>query len=265
MGLDIFTLRERPDLRPQVFAPELQSIWPEFMQHSAAAGLYFAPNYLDRYLDYAFAGVADGKVVARAFSVPFAFDIDGRAELPDGGWDRVIRWAHDDQNTGRVPNTMSALEISLLPQARGGGNSAALIGAMKARARTQGFAEVFAPVRPNQKHLQPRMSMRDYVDTVRPDGFPIDSWLRTHLRLGAKVVKIAPYSMTIVGRPADWSRWTACRSIDPARCWWRARSRRSWFRSSRIARCISSPMSGSGIRWSVVSSSARRRRDRTPA
>ena len=86
MALEIFTLRERPDLRPLIFS-DLESVWPEFMRHDAAAHLYFAPSMLDRYLDYAFAGVAGGKVVARAFSVPFAFNIDGRAELPDGGWD----------------------------------------------------------------------------------------------------------------------------------------------------------------------------------
>ena len=82
---------------------------------------------LDRYLDYAFAGVIDGKVVARAFSVPFAFNTDGRTELPDGGWDQVIRWAHDDRMMGRAPTALSALEISLLPEARGGGNSMALL------------------------------------------------------------------------------------------------------------------------------------------
>jgi GNAT superfamily N-acetyltransferase len=208
MGLEIFTLRERPDLRPLVFASELQSVWPEFMRHSAAAELYFATPMFDGYLDYAFAGVADGKVVARAFCVPFAFNIAGRAELPDGGWDQVIRWAHDDRMTGRAANTLSALEISLLPEARGGGNSLALLGAMKACAKSKGFAEVFAPVRPNRKHLQPRMPMRDYVETLGPDGLPIDSWLGTHLRAGGKIIKIAPYSMTIVGSLADWSRWT---------------------------------------------------------
>lgn len=208
MGLEIFTLRERPDLRPLIFAAELQSVWPEFMQHSAAADLYFAPWAFDRYLDYAFAGVADGKVVARAFSVPFAFDTDGRTVLPDGGWDQVIRWAHDDRMLGRAPNALSALEISLLPQARGSGNSLTLLNAMKACAKAKGFGALFAPVRPNQKHLQPRTSMRDYVATVRADGFPIDAWLRTHLRIGGKFVKIAPCSMTIVGSLADWSLWT---------------------------------------------------------
>jgi hypothetical protein len=85
MALEIFTLRERPDLRPLIFSSDLESVWPEFMRHDAAAHLYFAPSILDRYLDYAFVGVAGGKVIARAFSVPFAFHIDGRAELPDGG------------------------------------------------------------------------------------------------------------------------------------------------------------------------------------
>ena len=208
MGLEIFTLRERPDLRPLIFASELDLVWPEFMRHDPVAQLYFAPSILDHYLDYAFAGVAGGKVVARAFSVPFAFHIDGRAELPDGGWDEVIRWAHDDRMTGRAPNVLSALEISLLPEARGGGNSRALLDAMKACAKANGFAEMFAPVRPNQKHLHPLMPMREYVDTMGADGFPADSWLRTHFRAGARLVKIAPYSMTIVGSVAEWSRWT---------------------------------------------------------
>jgi GNAT superfamily N-acetyltransferase len=208
MGLEIFTLRERPDLRPLIFASDLESVWPEFMRHDAVAQLYFAPSILDRYLDYAFVGVARGKVVARAFSVPFAFNIDGRAELPDGGWDEVIRWAHEDRMMGRAPNALSALEISLIPEVRGGGNSRALLDAIKACAKAKGFAELVAPVRPNQKHLHPFMSMRDYVGTVGVDGFPADPWLRTHLRAGARLMKVAPYSMTIVGSIADWSRWT---------------------------------------------------------
>src|SRR5258708_18555058 len=147
----------------------------------------------DRYLDCASASLLDGKVVARAFSVPFAFKTEDRAELPDGGWDEVIRWAHDDRMTGRAPTTMSALEISMLSEARGGSNSLALLSSMKACAKAKGFAELFAPVRPNQKHLQPRTPMRDYASSTRADGLPVDAWLRTHLRAGGKFVKIAPY------------------------------------------------------------------------
>jgi GNAT superfamily N-acetyltransferase len=208
MTLQIFTLRERPDLRAQVFGSELQSVWPEFMRHDTASQLYFVPKLFDRYLDYAFAGVAEGKVVARAFSVPFAFDMDGRAELPDAGWDGVIRWAHDDQISNRAASAVSALEISLLPEMRGKNNSLQMLDAMKANARAKGFSDLYAPVRPNQKHLQPQTPMRDYARTLDDNGLPVDAWLRTHVGVGGTIVKIAPYSMTIVGSIAEWSRWT---------------------------------------------------------
>ena len=40
------------------------------------------------------------------------------------------------------------------------------------------------------------------------DGLPADSWLRTHVRAGARLVKVAPCAMTITGSIAEWSRWT---------------------------------------------------------
>ena len=208
MNLEIFCLRERPDLVPLVFSETLDAVWPEFMQHDTTAKLYFGQSVFHHYVDYAFAAVVDGEVVGRAFAVPFAFGIEGRTELPDGGWDQVIRWGHDDRIVGRRPTTMSALEIAFVPGARGRGNSLAMLEAFKSCARKMGFTEMFAPVRPNQKHLQPRMAMRDYVDMKRDDGLPIDAWLRTHVLVGGRVVKICPYSMTIAGTIAEWSQWT---------------------------------------------------------
>ena len=190
--MQIFSLRERPDLVSSVFSTDLQAVWPEFIQRDAAATLYFGRSIFANYLDYAFVGVVDGEVVGRAFGVPFAFDIEGRTELPDGGWDQVIRWAHEDRMVGRPPTTMSALEIALLPKARGIGNSLAMLDALKACAKRMGFAEMYAPVRPSRKHLQPRAPMRDYIDLGRADGWPVDAWLRTHVRVGGKIVKIAP-------------------------------------------------------------------------
>jgi hypothetical protein len=208
MNLEISSLRERPDLIPLVFSEDLQAVWPEFMRHDAAAKLYFGRSVFIDYLDYAFAGLVEGEVVGRAFSVPFAFNVKDRAELPDGGWDQVIRWAHEDRIVGRAPTTMSALEIAFVPKARGAGNSLAMLDAFKACAKKMGFAELFAPVRPSQKHLQPQTPMREYIDVARADGLPTDAWLRTHVRVGGKIVKIAPYSMTIIGTLAEWSRWT---------------------------------------------------------
>ena len=54
----------------------------------------------------------------------------------------------------------------------------------------------------------PNVPMREYISEMRADGLPADPWLRTHLRAGGRVVKIAPYSMTIIGSIADWSTWT---------------------------------------------------------
>ena len=209
MPLQVFTLKERPDLRKAVFSAEFQPpLWPEYMMHDKVAGLYFPPPFLDRYLEFVLVGVDGEDVVARGFSVPFAFNIPDRAELPDGGWDEVIRWAHDDLHVDRKPTAVSALEISILPRARSQGNSRLMLEAMKANSRARGFADLFAPVRPSEKHLQPDVPMRDYLSKLRPDSLPHDPWLRTHVRVGGRIVKIAPYAMTIVGTVAQWSKWT---------------------------------------------------------
>jgi hypothetical protein len=209
MSLEIVTLRQRPDLRRSIFADEFQlATWPEFMRHDPVADLYFGRGTLDRYLDFVLTGLEGSEVVARAFSVPFCFGIEGRTELPDAGWDAVIRWAHEDHAAGREPNAVSALEISLLPKVRSTGHSRAMLAAMKANARSRGFADLYVPLRPNQKHLQPHVPMAEYVSALRADGLPTDAWLRTHVRVGGRIVKVAPCSMTIVGTIAEWSQWT---------------------------------------------------------
>ena len=51
------------------------SAFPEFMRHDPVADLYYASAALDRYLDFVLVGLDGGKVVARAFSVPFALTV----------------------------------------------------------------------------------------------------------------------------------------------------------------------------------------------
>jgi hypothetical protein len=133
------------------------------------------------------------------FCVPFAINTEGRTELPDHGWDRVIRWAHDDSMIGRAPNALNALEISIPPEARGSGNSLALLSAMKLVRKSRGLERCSRRCDRTKSISSHAMSMHDYLNTVRADGFPVDAWLRAHLRVGGKFVKIAPYSMTIVG------------------------------------------------------------------
>jgi GNAT superfamily N-acetyltransferase len=142
--------------------------------------------------------------------VPFAFGDAalGRAELPDTGWDAVIRWAHADWTGGRPPNAVSALEIMVLPPYRGRGLSPLMLRAMRDNTATRGFADLYAPVRPTEKPRQPLLPFADYAAMRREDGLPEDPWVRAHVRLGARIVKVAPCSMVIAGTLAEWSRWT---------------------------------------------------------
>ena len=207
----VATLRERPELRPLVFSAEFQAGWPEFARHDPTAALYYGA--LDRYLDFVLVAIdreAPERPIARACSVPFAFRdaTSGRRELPPGGWDEVVRWADADWRAGRRPTAVSALEILVAPAYRGRGVSQLMLSAMIANTWARGFADLYAPLRPSDKHREPHVPFADYVARTRLDGLPDDSWVRTHVRAGARVVGIAPYSMVIPGTLADWSQWT---------------------------------------------------------
>src|SRR5262249_10490439 len=119
--LVVATFSERPDLLGRVFDPEIQSAVPEFMRHDPTAALYYGTGILDFYREYGLVAVDPAepdRPIARAFSVPFAFrdGTAGRDALPDGGWDEVIRWAHQDRAVGRHPTAVSALEIMVAPR-----------------------------------------------------------------------------------------------------------------------------------------------------
>jgi GNAT superfamily N-acetyltransferase len=211
--LTVATLGERPDLRAQVFSAEFAAAVPEFMRHDPVAELYYADRALDRYLDFALAGfdVADpGRVIARAFSVPFAYrdGTPGRNELPAGGWDTLIRWADADWRAKRRPTVVGALEIIVLPPYRGHGISQLMLASLVANTWTRGFGDLYAPIRPSDKHREPETPFADYVARTRPDGLPRDSWLRVHVRAGGRIVKTAPCSMVIAGTLDEWAGWT---------------------------------------------------------
>src|ERR1700719_4742216 len=156
--LAVLPLSQRPELRAQAFSAEFAAGVPEFMRYDPTAALYYGRAHLDRYLDFVLVAVDrddPGRVVARAVGVPFAFGDPalGRAELPDQGWDAVIRWAHADWVAGRAPNAVSALEIMVLPPYRGRGVSQLMLRAMRDNTGARGFADLYAPVRPTEKHL----------------------------------------------------------------------------------------------------------------
>ncbi|GAA0926692.1 N-acetyltransferase [Nonomuraea longicatena] len=204
MSLRITTLAERPEFAANLW--DMDHAWKEFMFNDPLADFYY-PVADTRFADYVL--VADdsaepGRLVARGCMIPFT----GKGELPDDGWDAVIRRGWLARETGTSPDLVSALEITIRKDRLGTGVSQHMVRAMRDTAAARGFAELVAPVRPNRKHLEPGTPMTEYAYRTRDDGLPHDAWLRVHVRLGGRIVKVAPRSMTISGTLAEWRGWT---------------------------------------------------------
>ncbi|MBM7790801.1 N-acetyltransferase [Tenggerimyces flavus] len=202
--ITVSTVAERPEYAGRL--GEVERTMPAYLSQGMLGGALYGrivrtfPEYCVVATDPA------GQVVGRGRSVPFALAERG-GELPDGGWDAVLLWAFQDHGQ-RPAEAVSAIEIAVSPALSGQGLSGRILSAMREAAAGQGHRELFAPVRPTAKHEQPSLSMAEYVQLVRPDGLPVDPWLRVHARAGASIVKVAPRSMTISGSLAEWRDWT---------------------------------------------------------
>lgn len=199
------TYAERPDLAG--LGADFPDTWPEFMDQDPVANLYYSLTrtvYAEHAI-IAFDRDDPTRALAKAYTVPFSYDGD---ELPDGGWDEAIRRSALDRITGREPNRISALEVTIQKDLRGTGLSRVMLDAMRDNARRLGFDVLLAPVRPNGKAALPEVPMADYAFRTREDGLPVDPWLRVHVRAGGRIVKVAPTSMTIAGTLAEWRSWT---------------------------------------------------------
>ena len=101
--LELVPLRDRPDLRTQVFSEAFMGLWPTFMLKDPSADLYFEQPHLDAYLDTAFAVVDSAQpdvAVGRAFAVhsPSAFLGARNCQTKAG----------TASSDGRIPTVLSA-------------------------------------------------------------------------------------------------------------------------------------------------------------
>ncbi|MDQ1689844.1 MAG: hypothetical protein QOK42_2819 [Frankiaceae bacterium] len=206
MAVVVTTVAERPHLREQMGGPRWDDAWPEFMDHDPVADLYYSDT--TRWAKHILVATDGDEVIAKGYTIPFAFPTEQRQTLPDGGWDTVIRWGSSDYQLGVAPTACSALEITILPSYRGTGLSKTMVAAMRDMVAGLGFSDLYAPVRPSQKSREPDMPMSEYVDLWRDDGLPVDPWLRVHARLGGEIVAVCPTAMTITGTLAQWRAWT---------------------------------------------------------
>jgi hypothetical protein len=204
-ALTVTRVSDRPELAARVY--EIADTWPAFTEGDLLAASLLGRVVHD-FPDYCVVATHGDRVVARGLSAPFDAGSAGREELPDQGWDRVLGWAVRDRATGARTTAASALEITLDREHLGRGLSYRMLDAMRGAVARQGHRALLAPVRPNAKHLHPRVPMTDYILRTREDGLPADPWLRVHVKAGGTVEKVAPASMTVSASLPRWRAWT---------------------------------------------------------
>ncbi len=127
-----------------------------FMFQDPVGGLFF-PQVSQAFPEHQLLGLDEtGAVVARINSVPFVWS-GTDDDLPARGWDAVLERAFADRDRGARPTAVSLLE---------------------------------ARVAPAQQGSEPGTPMERYAARTRSDGLPSDAWLRVHVRLGGRLVKV---------------------------------------------------------------------------
>jgi len=144
------------------------------------------------------------------------------------GWGVPIRWTGEvtDLPTGYTDTTRRAVEQH---QASQECDTFVICGGIVDRSRTrQGVAgqlivalrdlpavahlpRVIAPVRPTLKSTYALTPIDTFAGWTREGGTPLDPWLRTHVRLGGRIIATAPHSQTMTGTVDQWQAWTGLR------------------------------------------------------
>ncbi len=123
--------------------------------------------------------------------------------LPEEGWD----WALANAELGG--NWHCILFIAIIPAYRGQQLAEKAVQIAKQLGQTYGHQGTIVPVRPTRKKCFPTMSMAAYLEKHHEDGRVYDPWLRLHLKLGAKIIKICHRAMTITLSLEEWFKYGA--------------------------------------------------------
>jgi GNAT superfamily N-acetyltransferase len=214
MDYRIVSLAERPELLQP--ALELHAVgWPEFMQHDPAAERY-QPRLAGELAGFQVLACDEkDELAAAGVSIPFVWD--GTREGLPAGWDAVVEQGLADLDQGRAPTALAGLSVTVAPGRTGQGLSRQVIAALRRTADTAGLEALVVPVRPAAKSTYPLTPMERYVRWTRPDGAPFDYWLRTHWRLGARVLGVCPHSLVVEADVASWETWTGMRFPETGR------------------------------------------------
>lgn len=195
----------RSDWSAEALATLFATGWPEFIHHDQDVnGMW--DQVRATFDDFELGLHADGDLIGTTWSVPIRWD-GTTGDLP-GGYAGTLRRALDDQATGAAVNALVVLAAQVRSDVRRSGVATELIVAQKELAAARHLTFVICPVRPTLKVQYPLIDIADFANWTGADGLPLDPWLRTHVRLGGRILGVARTSQVITGSVADWEQWT---------------------------------------------------------
>lgn len=149
---------------------------------------------------------SDNQPVGSGWGVPIQWNGEV-TDLPSGYTDSLVRSVKGYENK-ISPNTFVICAGIVNPKFSKKGLAGQLILEFKELATKFNLPNVIVPLRPTLKHKYPLTPINTYTQWVRSDGLPLDPWLRTHVRVGGKVVCVAPHSQSMTGTVEQWEEWT---------------------------------------------------------
>ncbi|CAN5344162.1 hypothetical protein BH18ACT12_BH18ACT12_14770 [soil metagenome] len=193
---------DHPELRAIRFDVLSRPTFPQYMNENVPGNKYWGRLYED-FPDFQLALLDGDDLVAELQSVPTAWD--GTDDDLPSGWDEAFLRAFE---SGRDPDVLCALAISVRPDRQSQGLAARMLDEMRGAATSGGLRELIAPVRPTLKSAYPLIPIEQYLEWRREDGTHFDPWIRVHECLGAEIIAPAAESMAIEGTVAEWQEWT---------------------------------------------------------
>lgn len=183
-----------------------EEAWPEFILHHPIIDEYWM-SFINAFKEYQLLIIKDDEIYVIINSVPLNLDIQ-LDSLPKEGWDWGIKKSIDDYNARKQPNALMGVEIVVNKKHQGKGLSSLAVIEMLDLSKRKKFKSLIVPVRPSLKHLYPLTAMENYIKWTNKDNLPFDAWLRVHVKLGGKIVKVCSESMKISGNVSEWEQWT---------------------------------------------------------
>jgi hypothetical protein len=182
-------------------------IWPEYNLHGDVANQFWSRLY-EEFAEYQFVLYDDetDEVLGEGHTIPLAWD--GTTEGLPPGIDASIQAGFELRASNGTATALCAMAAEIPVRNRDRRLAAVILEQMASIARSAGLAWLIAPVRPNWKHRYPLTPIERYITWVRPDGEPLDPWIRVHTRMGATIAAPIARSMRITGSVADWESWT---------------------------------------------------------